>query len=226
VISRLNSAAQIGRLNRVVRRKEAGEAWWLAGGIDPSDCVAAFSPVTAASYADSLVNLTGDDTYDAYEGTKPGWNTTDGWVKTSGGKEYLKTDIPVVEGYSVIVRFSGHAGNRNYVFGGGSGFGKGIFFTPFENSGYFGYGHARYIKLGYSGTDNSGIVAVTPGKAWNNGGFVGNISYQDEFANYFYILRFSGEEGFQNEMKVQAIAFYSVDISSYVAALTIAMNAL
>lgn len=48
MIGRINSAAQIGRLNRVVRRKEAGEAWWLAGGIDPSDCVAAYQAKGAA----------------------------------------------------------------------------------------------------------------------------------------------------------------------------------
>ncbi len=222
MISRINSAAQIGRLNRVVRRKEAEGGWWLAGGISPSDCIAAFSPVTAASYADSLVNLTGDDTYDAYEGTKPGWNTTDGWVKTSGGKEYLKTDIPVVEGYSVIARFSDHVGARNYVFGGGSGYGKGIFYAPYPGQDMFGYGRISYA----SGEMRAGVAAVTPGKGWQNGNHVVNITYQNEFANYFYILRFSGEEGFQNEMKVQAIAFYSVDISSYVAALTIAMNAL
>lgn len=56
-------------------------AWWLAGGINPADCIAAYQPKGAASFSDSLINLANPGTHDAIStGTNNPPLSSDGWV--------------------------------------------------------------------------------------------------------------------------------------------------
>jgi len=106
--------------------KKAG-GWWLAGGIDPDDCIAAYQPKGAASYAASKVNLANPGTYDATDGTVyPSWNATDGWIYS--GKALLfftNIAVPKDQSWSFIGRYSNQ----------GAG-GYGGIFTNNATSGY------------------------------------------------------------------------------------------
>ncbi len=67
-VYRINrSRHSVGRLYQRVGVAEI--PWWLAGGIPAENCIAAYQPKGAASYAASKVNLANPGTYDAYEGT-------------------------------------------------------------------------------------------------------------------------------------------------------------
>jgi hypothetical protein len=96
----------------------AANLWYLAGGIDIANCIAAYQPKGAASLAASYDNLTGNATYDANpEAHAPTWNSTDGWIFLVTSSQYLKTGYTPGQGAgnhpSIIVRYSG-VGNGNF----------------------------------------------------------------------------------------------------------------
>ena len=96
-------------VKRAAPLTEASGAWWLAGGIDPADCVAAYQGKGASSYAASLVNLHNPGAYDLVEGVTPDWESSRGWYfgAPSGSTDYLKTGIvPDGQGWSYLVQFS------------------------------------------------------------------------------------------------------------------------
>jgi hypothetical protein len=76
--------------------------------VAPADCLAAYQPVGAASYAASLTDLSGTGN-NATEGTPPDWNATDGWIFNGAtNSRYLFTGIVPAAGYSMIVRYSNY----------------------------------------------------------------------------------------------------------------------
>ena len=88
------------------QEKKAG-GWWLAGGIDPDDCVAAYQPKGAASYAASKVNLANPGTYDLTNGNDPSWSASTGW--TFDGVDdhlYETTYEPTDTSFTIIVRLN------------------------------------------------------------------------------------------------------------------------
>ena len=80
--------------------------WWLSGGIDPADCVAAYQAIGAESYAASKVNLANPSTYDLTDGAAyPSWNAETGWTFSGVGQylfagAYPHSNVP----FTVIVR--------------------------------------------------------------------------------------------------------------------------
>jgi hypothetical protein len=92
--------------------------WYLAGGVDPANCVAAYQAKGAADYATSKVNLANPGTHDLIDGTSaPAFDTATGWT-FDGATTYLVSDLGsnnIGEGNgSFIARYSGlvvpHAG--------------------------------------------------------------------------------------------------------------------
>jgi len=80
--------------------------WWLAGGVAAANCVAAYQPKGAASYAASKINLANPGTYDATEGVAPSWDVATGWA-FNGSTMYLETGIvPSASDWSFIVQFA------------------------------------------------------------------------------------------------------------------------
>src|SRR4030042_266315 len=68
--------------------------WWLAGGISAANCLAAYQPKGAASYAASKVNLANPGTYDAVDGVAfPTWAAATGWT-FNGVAQYLTSNCP------------------------------------------------------------------------------------------------------------------------------------
>lgn len=80
--------------------------WWLAGGIDPADCEAAYRAVGAASYAASKVNLNNPGYKDLVDtGHAPTW-TVQGW-QFDGIAQYLDTMITNhTDEWSLLVRYN------------------------------------------------------------------------------------------------------------------------
>jgi len=83
----------------------ASSDWWLPAGITQSDVIQVFQPKGAASYADSLFDLSGNGNH-ASAPASPGWNVADGWVFT--GSQYLDSNaIPPFDGSaSIFIRYS------------------------------------------------------------------------------------------------------------------------
>ena len=86
--------------------KKAGD-WWLAGGIDPDDCIAAYQPKGAASYAASKVNLANPGTYDLTNGNDPSWSADNGWTFDGVNDHLYETTYePTNTPFTVIVRLN------------------------------------------------------------------------------------------------------------------------
>jgi hypothetical protein len=87
----------------LLARSKVKLPWYLSGAIPKSNCIAAYAPKGAASYAASKVNLVTPGTHDAVDGAAyPTWNATDGWIG-NGTTQYLTTDITPDGDYSVVV---------------------------------------------------------------------------------------------------------------------------
>lgn len=59
----------------------AASSWWLAGGIDPANCVAAYQAKGAASLEASYTDLSGNSHTITPGATEPSWDTDEGWYK-------------------------------------------------------------------------------------------------------------------------------------------------
>jgi hypothetical protein len=107
---RYTAKDSVGRIN--TRRVAVVSAdWWLSGGISAANCIAAYQPKGAVSYAASKVNLANPGTYNATEGTAPAFDTAVGWT-FNGTTMFLETGIVPdlsAQAWSVIVRSK----NRN-----------------------------------------------------------------------------------------------------------------
>lgn len=90
-------------------RASAATSWWLSGGIPAANCIAAYQPKGAASYAASKINLANPGTYNATEGVAPAWAALTGWA--GNGLAWLNTGIvwptQIPASYTGIALFSG-----------------------------------------------------------------------------------------------------------------------
>lgn len=146
----------------------AASGWWLAGGIAAADCVAAYQPKGAASYAASLVDLTGNG-HDATEGTTPDWASGTGWTFDATNSEYLKTDV-ILNNYST---------ETSYLLK--------VFFT---NDGFaIGSYHASSNRYGWAGrTDGLGGT-------WYNGQLYG-LSGVIGFSSSYHVVGNAGDTAY------------------------------
>lgn len=233
MIGRINSAAQIGRLNRV-KRKTAEGGWWLAGGISPSDCVAAYQAKGVTDYATSKVNLANPGTYNLTEGVSyPSWDTDDGWKRTDTD-QYLKTGVIAVNGMALIARCSDVTySNRNHCAGGSIAYGKGISLMPLSSHPHRSYWYGGVVWIS-GGAIASGVMAVTPNvndlsqaQGYLNGTLDATISIDSENFGGDEICITNNAVDRSGTLNVQAAAIYSVPLTAgQVAALTAAMAAL
>ena len=210
------------RLMSSYKKPVAGGGWWDLDGTITS-CVAAYQPKGAASYAASLVDLTGNG-YTATEAAgSPGWDASYGW----GGDytNYLVTGInpeSVNDTWTGIVRYTELPNaSGQYLFG------KQSYIN--SASRYWGilrhWNNRRWALGTTSYTNNTnlaaGTCALAGALAYRDGTHLGTI---EDYGEYFIdtevpMLRCSA--------KIQAIAFYNAVLTSdQVSALTTAMNAL
>ena len=209
--------------------KKAG-GWWLAGGIDPDDCIAAYQPKGAASYAASKVNLANSGTHDLSDGTAyPSWDASKGWTFTKANSQYLISDINPAAGNSTIVRVANVNNSSGIVYGGfnyDGGVSKNAEYVEIVT-----WGNTRFGK-GRNTADNSGVLAsgcyaIAGYKCYKNAELKVTISGVWDGGTVYpmHIGRRNGNVGivyFGGD--ILAFAVYSIDISSYISDLVTAMN--
>lgn len=88
--------------------------WWLAGGVEPGICVAAYQAVGAESYEMSKINLAHPGLFTLAENTTVSWAKATGW--DFNGSEYFATGIYPTVNYSIVAYISTPGINR-YAFG-------------------------------------------------------------------------------------------------------------
>ena len=213
--------------------------WWLAGGINPANCIAAYQPKGASSYLRSKENLVNPGTYDA-EGTAPSWTAANGWdFVSSATSTHLWTGITPEndQTWSMIARFDDATETASATLAGfvnQAGSAAFMFLTPARGpADEMIWANGGDVKA--HPRESSGVMAV----AGNNGYYNktkyvnGTIPAYDAAAIEVVIGGFNVRTGAGRTLnavtfdgRVQAFAIYDIDISDYVSGLTDAMNAL
>ncbi len=203
--------------------------WWLAGGLSPSNCVAAYQAKGVVSQSESYINLANPGTYNLSLGVAPSWSSISGWG--FNGTQYLNTGyMPdgTTQNKTLIVRFSGYTYTDRIIAGchGSS--------QRFElmASGEFGkfYGNGGRISIAPSVV--SGVLCVAGAKGYYNGNQdVSGISFVSNTLcpvfiggrNYLGSLH----AGFAMVGNIQAMAIYNTELTAgMVSAVTTAINTL
>jgi hypothetical protein len=222
-------------LGRSWQRKSAD--WWLAGGIPAANVAGVWQPKGADSLSESYLRIAGDEGYENIDpaivgGVAPNWDAVNGWI--ADGTNILYTGIIPVAGMSIIARYSNLVTTGTVYYAITSYYLSGTcqyhMINRANNLIRYGYGNTL---LNYTAEVTSGVMAITPTGGYYNGSLVADLSgatftgtptgqfpimqrRRDDLNNYD--LPFVGH--------IQAIAYYSIDISAYVADLTTATNAL
>jgi hypothetical protein len=240
-IYRINrSQHSVGRLNQRVGAV-AVIPWYLSGGIDPANCIAAYQPKGAADLAASYLNLAGSSAYNAAAGNAPDWDATNGW-KFNGSNNFLVTGLFPASGNStIIIRFvdNNPTGDTYFLgawdnvsgtvndkfFGIRSTIQRNIFF-------YSGIGEAGGYINDNSFTVNNGVLAIAGVKGGYNGSFIAmTITTPYSGANNRELVigarNVNGVAGGFATINVQALAYYDIAIDETgFGLLTTAMNLL
>jgi len=202
--------------------------WYLSGGIEPANCIAAYKAIGAASLAASYLDLSGNGN-DAFLGNAPGWDVVNGWV-FDGIADYLKTTfVPANDqSQSLMVQFTGTA-NAGVAAGGGDG-----------PNGYFGVrpdaGGAthRFYNGGIispAGAHVAGNIAVAGAQGYINGaasgGAIGAWPGATVLSVFIGALNQGGVPNPLYQGNIQAVALYDCVLTpSQVVAVAAAMAAL
>jgi lysophospholipase L1-like esterase len=199
-----------------------GTPWYLAGGIPPANCLNAYQPMKAASLAASYTNLAHPGTRDAVVVGAPTWDYVKGWIG-DGVASSLRTGLTSSQAWkSVIVRYSGVSGyGLKGLWGVSSGFGAYLMPRAISGSTYYGYPN----ELQKASWMDSGIIAMSGQKAYRDNVDEG-LNFNAFTAPSYEVYMLSMGARYYIDACIQAIAFYDIDITSYLTALYTAMNAL
>lgn len=222
--------------------------WWLAGGVNASDCLAAYQSIGADSYVASKVNLANPGTYDIADGASyPTWNAATGWT-FDGISTYLDTNITTEDigrGTGTFI-FSGTRlldKNDSYYMGS-------IVYDNAEDLNYLGiltiYLNSGIIVSEYNDTSTapatfvgipSCIITMAGQDLYKNGvlantataSWVGNFNSKNILlgAASAYITLENTYSYFYANCDIQASAFYNTILTStQIAAITLAIQSL
>jgi hypothetical protein len=194
--------------------------WWLAGGIAPGACIAAYQAVGAFSIGASLINLVAPGTFDL-SNSEIGWDATNGWKRTSNST-VLSVDItalPTSYEKTVLIRTVTPASLANYLLLDGNS----KFYIRALPSSRFINGGATYTAYTLSAS-TAYVICMAGSNIYVDGADVGDNSGANAATT---TLKIMGDGTNTYAGTIQAIAFYDTVLTqSQVAALTAAMNAL
>lgn len=222
-----------GRLYK--KKAVSAGGWWLSGGINPSNCIAAYQPKGAADKTSSLINLANPGIYNAAEGGTLDWNTTNGWI-FDGGAEY---DFAYINGYTMNTATADYSIIIQLYLAGAGRVSEGRAYNiaswgehcivPYQ--GNYG-GLKRWIAYGgnyepvASAPPYEINIAIATQKAYIDGVYSGDIPTGTDRSGTVY---FGNRSNGQRQMNgyIRACALYDTTLTSdQVSALTTAMNAL
>lgn len=219
--SPLASRYGMSPLGRGVRRAAGGGWWDLDGAL--SSCVAAYAPKGAASYAASLLDLSGNSN-NAVEVNAPGWGATTGWTFVSASTDALSTVSRTSSDFTMIVRFSNAVINNPWL-----AFGFGYPWTGWNMSP--GYSNKLHFYSGNTvgivgGAFSSGVIAMNNTAGFKNGTTATALNGTTNTGTIY--IGWTGIAGaYFWTGYVQAAAFYTENLSeAQIGLLTTAMNAL
>lgn len=210
--------------------------WWLAGGVSPSDCVAAYQPIGASDLATSYINLANPGTYNSALGIAPAFDAATGWT-FNGSTQYLTTGVTSYgRTWSLFVRFSDATAddgtNRRILFGASPSDGNRFGLQPWRVSG--GIGTIGYLNGLYVFTAPhlaTGVIGFSASTAYRNAVADGTIPDDTSITTPpLFIGAAAGDLGTPQNFcpaKIQAIAIYSVTLTpAQVSAISASMAAL
>lgn len=154
--------------------------WYLSGGVSAANCLAAYTPIGAASLAASYDNNAApgnglpDGTYDAAPGTAPAWAAASGWSFTLASAQYLTTGITIPDTtYSAIARFSNvtvaGGSNEGYLIGSFGALDRywGIAPVGFAGDNKVTYAWGNFVQI--APALSSGVLAIAALQPYRNG---------------------------------------------------------
>lgn len=219
-------------LTTVLAGAGGGGPWYLAGGVDEADCIAAYQAIGASTIFAAYTNLANPGTYDLTAGITPGFDISYGW-SFNGVDQYLRsTMVPNNDQtWSVIVRFSEQSGTGDKALTGAlnAAATSGLALIA-DKANTVSYRNGDTPST-FAPKLATGILAIAGNKAYRDGvaeagtlgtgtgtlsqTIIGGVGYAGNAAAWFC------------NVKIQAIAFYHAVLTpSQVAAITTAMNAL
>ncbi len=217
-----------GGQSQLVGGRATANPRWLTGGIPAANCIAAYEPMDAADLATSYINKANPGTYNAAPGTAPTFAAGIGWTGNASSM-YLTTGItPNSNNWSVIVRFS-YPGASNTAVLGSFGTGGKPFFDIWprytDNKAYIGNGDT---EAAITDTGSGAVVWAIAGRyAYRNGTQVSTLPTAISWAtarSIFILARNDGAPQYYSGATVARLYIYDIDISSYMAGLTTAIN--
>lgn len=191
-------------------------SWWLSGGIDPANCIVAYQPKGAASYAASKVNLTGNTDYNAVDGAAyPSWDGSTGWTFTGASSQYLNSGvIPTLDQtWSAIVRMYATAMNNSCIFFSRSG--KNLDFGLFQSNFTSFYPHNTINTLiTITSVQNSDVTLAVVGKRGYKDGYILEGTIADSTGTgtksiYIGAGNISGSPNYYYSGRIYALAIYN-----------------
>ncbi len=212
--------------------------WWLAGGISPANCIAAYQAIGATSLNNSYINLANPGTNDIIDVNAPYWNIVDGWVWDSDSNyPQLNTGVVAKAGYSVVVKFFCTAEDiiQNTVLG-GTKESTSQYFEIFARRGVtaddhiYKYGSAS-LAIGVR-LFGSNVMAMTDDYGYLNGAVDDAIAGDLTDSVYPIYLFNTNRDGVLNPVvpfhgAIQAVAIYDITLTdAQVFAITARLNAI
>lgn len=211
-------------------RSSADTDWWLAGGINPANVVAAYRAKGAASYAASLVNLANPGTYNLTEGNGTvTWDTVNGWRAFATGSKYFHTGFSNNSNnqFSALVRFANASNGLFCLFGGDSSTSGVCHILPRYSDKIYYRNHG--LTGGYSPGLANGSVGFAANSGYRNGVLDGTEALLARVVTHEIVIGAWNNAGDVSRFfpgDIQAASFYDINISAYFALLHTAMMAL
>ena len=202
--------------------------WWLAGGIHPSQVVAAYQPKGAVDLAASYVNLANPGTYNAAPGVAPTLDSN-GWG-FNGTSQYISTGFPFARNNSALIVFEMTGSAYNMLCGANSNQAGGYFYIKPAHLTLYRQTYANGGSNAVDGDALSGVIGICGGLCVLNGSVVTTLNPGVVESEAHVFIGAQNSTGVANSFisaRISAAVFYNSSIQpSQIAALSAAMAAL
>lgn len=196
-------------------------SWWKAGGAQ--GCIQALKARGAASYAASLLDLSGAG-HNAAEGVTPSWDALTGWT-FNGTTQYLDTGILASAANTVLILFTGFTTSPKPIFGAYSAANTylGVFPDYGDGKAYYEAGGELGVAPGMA----QGVLAIAGQQGYRfskaDGGAIPAGSGRPALNMYLGGINLTGTP-YLAGVRIQAFAVYSgILTAAQVAAVAAAM---